>query len=247
MSAIFRMLFLGPPGAGKGTYARIVNSMFNIPQVNAGDIVRDHIRSGSDIGKKMKSYNDRGELVPDDILMPLMEERIFGSPDTHFGKSFLLDGFPRNLAQAELLQDWFDKHQQHGLNLVLNLNIREDILMKKIINRRVCNSCGANFNLANIQEPENGISMPPLLPKVDGVCDFCSSPLVQRHDDTEEVVRNRMKVYREWTEPLMAFYHGLHKGRQTEFVNFDVSQGKVASTPPLISLLEKRIKYVDNL
>ncbi len=176
---------LGPPGAGKGTYASRLNVILSVPHISTGDMVRDEIKAQTELGKKIKQYSDKGELVPDDIIVQLLKERL-KKPDCQ--KGFILDGFPRTISQAEAL----DKIS--SIDVVLNLNVADEIIIKRLSNRVTCKNCGAIYNLLTLK------------PKKDGVCDNCGGELYQRHDDKPEVIQERLNVYREKTQPLIEYY-----------------------------------------
>lgn len=183
----YRIIFIGPPGAGKGTQAERLAKDLGIKKISTGDILREAVAKGTELGKKAKEYMERGELVPDNIMVGIIEEAIDGHKD------FILDGFPRNISQAEALNEMLSRK---GLNIthVILLNVPDEEIIKRISYRRVCVNCGRVYNL--IFNP----------PKEDEICDACGSKLVQREDDREEVVKNRLKVYRENTEVLIDFY-----------------------------------------
>jgi len=215
------MALMGAPGVGKGTFANKLGPHFGIPNISTGDLIREEIKRGSELGKRLKAITDRGELVGDDIMSEMLRARL-AKPDC--GKGFLLDGYPRRVSQAESLE------RIQPLDLVLNITLREDVLVEKISSRRVCNQCGANYNIANIQQGE--INMPPLLPKVAGVCDKCGGKeLVQRSDDTVATVRERLGVYKAQTLPLIQFY-----GQRNLLLNFDVKKG-ISDLPDILKLL----------
>ncbi len=183
----YRIIFLGPPGAGKGTQAERLAKDLGINKISTGDILREAVAKGTELGKKAKEYMEKGELVPDGIIVGIIEEAI----NSH--RDFILDGFPRNIPQAESLDEMLSRK---GLNIthVILLDVPDEEIIKRISYRRVCVNCGRVYNL--IFNP----------PKEDEICDVCGSKLVQREDDKEEVVRNRLKVYRESTEVLIDFY-----------------------------------------
>ncbi len=185
-----RLVLLGPPGAGKGTQAVKIAARYEIPYISTGDILRRNIKEGTALGKKAQEYMDHGELVPDDLVIALVEDRLTWE-DCNNG--FLLDGFPRTIYQAES----FDKYlaqKDMKLSVVLNIRVPEEILLPRIIGRRVCKTCGATYHVS---------SMPP---KAEGVCDLCGGELHQRADDAEETVLNRFKVYQAQTAPLIDYY-----------------------------------------
>ncbi|MEM2150849.1 MAG: adenylate kinase, partial [Candidatus Bathyarchaeia archaeon] len=180
-----RIVLLGPPGSGKGTYASRLAVILGVPHISTGDMVREEIRAQTEIGKRIKEYSDRGELVPDDIIIAMLVERL-KKPDAQ--KGFILDGFPRTLRQAEELEK-FSK-----IDLVVNLNVPDEIIIQRLSNRLVCKRCGAIYNRLTLK------------PKVDEVCDICGGELYQRDDDRPEVIRERLNVYRRSTEPLIYYY-----------------------------------------
>jgi len=184
------VVLLGPPGAGKGTQAKVLEKKFGLLHVSTGDILRSAVKNGTEIGKKAKSYMTRGELVPDLIVIDLVKERI--SKDD--GKNgFLLDGFPRTERQAEEL-DRALKEMKRSVDKVLYFKTSPSVSVKRLSGRRVCKVCGANFHLVN---------MPP---KRQGICDYCDGALIQRNDDTEATINNRLRVYESETGPLIGYY-----------------------------------------
>ncbi|WP_457591769.1 adenylate kinase [Geoglobus sp.] len=184
------LILLGPPGAGKGTQAKRIVEKYGIPQISTGDMFREAVAKGTELGKKAKEYMDRGELVPDEIVIGIVRERL-SQPDCE--KGFILDGFPRTIAQAEALDEMLDD-MGRKIDAVINIVVPDEEIMKRIVYRRVCKECGAVYNL--IYSP----------PKQDGVCDKCGGELYQRDDDKEETVRERLRVYKEQTEPLINYY-----------------------------------------
>jgi len=176
---------LGPPGAGKGTYASRLTVRLGIPHISTGDMVREEIKKQTDLGLKIKEYSDRGALVPDEIIIKLLAERL-GKPDCNRG--FILDGFPRTISQAEALENIAK------IDLVINLNVPDDIIIARLSNRLICSKCGAIYNLLTLK------------PKKEGVCDKCGGKLYQREDDKPEVIKERLNVYRKQTEPLIEYY-----------------------------------------
>ncbi len=181
---------LGPPGSGKGTCARIVSKIYGIPHIATGDLLREVTAEGTERGRVAKEYIERGELVPDDITIGVMEERL-SEPDCDEG--FVLDGFPRNLRQADAL-DRILKEKGMSLTHVMNLVVDDEVIIGRLSLRRSCPQCGAVYHLKN--NP----------PKRDEICDECGAKLVQRSDDTEEVLRHRLEVYEEKTRPLLERY-----------------------------------------
>ncbi len=190
-----RLILVGPPGAGKGTQAVHLAAHFGIPHISTGDIFRANIKGGTDLGKLAKSYLDSGNLVPDSVTNEMIKDRL-SHGDTASG--FLLDGYPRNVEQAEFLAEVLLKNLT-PLDAVLELSIPNEEIIKRLSGRRVCRNCGATSHVIFDKS------------KVDGVCDNCGGELYQREDDKEEVVANRLNVYKDQTEPIIDFYdkHGL--------------------------------------
>ena len=202
-------IFLGPPGAGKGTLAKEAAKAFNIPHISTGDIFRENIKNGTELGKKAKAIIDAGGLVSDEITIGLVKDRL-SQPDTANG--YILDGFPRTIPQAEMLDTL-------GLELsCVNFEIAEELVIKRLSTRRVCKACGANYNV---------LTLPP---KVEGVCDKCGVEIYQRDDDKQESILHRMEVYKEQTQPLIDYYN--KKGNMT---NLDAS----IETPILLEEFKK--------
>ncbi len=184
------IILLGPPGAGKGTQAAKISEYLSIPHIATGDIFRDAIKQGTELGRRAKEYLEKGELVPDEIVNAIVRERI-SMDDCRNG--FILDGYPRTLNQARALDDMLDDMGK-SIDVVLNLIVPEDEIVRRLSYRRICRRCGAVYHLIN--NP----------PKVDGVCDKCGGELYQREDDREDVIRNRLRVYHERTEPIVKYY-----------------------------------------
>ncbi|RLE17732.1 MAG: adenylate kinase [Acidobacteria bacterium] len=180
-----KVVFLGAPGTGKGTQAKKLSAKYGLPHISTGDILRNAVKMGTDLGMKAKSIMDRGELVPDEVILGIIKNRL-AKPDCK--KGFLLDGFPRTLAQAE----GFDRLD--SVNCAIQIDVPSDVLVKRLVLRRTCSSCGAMYHLE--YHP----------PRVEGVCDICGAALVQREDDSESVVKSRFRVYVEKTEPLIGYY-----------------------------------------
>ena len=187
---MLRTILLGPPGAGKGTQAVKIVEKYSIPHISTGDIFRENIKNETELGKRAKSYMDRGELVPDELVVEIATDRLTKN-DCKNG--FLLDGFPRTIFQAEKLDEFLTKRGEK-IDKVINIDDEKDALVKRITGRRVCKSCGASYHVVNIP------------PKKDGVCDLCDGELIQRADDTEETVLNRIDVYNKQTKPLVDYY-----------------------------------------
>ena len=186
-------VFLGPPGAGKGSLAVKVAEDYKIPHISTGDIFRANIKAQTTLGVKVKAIIDSGSLVSDELTFELVKDRL-AQDDCKNG--YILDGFPRTIPQAEMLDGLVADLK------VVNFNIADEIVIRRLSTRRVCKACGANFNV---------LTLPP---KVEGVCDKCGGELYQRDDDKQESILHRMDVYREQTEPLINYYKG--KGKITD-------------------------------
>ncbi|WP_145142663.1 MULTISPECIES: adenylate kinase [Paenibacillus] len=194
------ILFMGPPGAGKGTQAEVIVNEFGIPHISTGDAFRLAIKQGTPIGKKAKEYMDQGLLVPDDVTIGIVEERL---QQSDCEKGFLLDGFPRTLSQAEALDEILSRLNTK-LDHVINLKVDRDKLMARLTGRRICKNCGATYHV--IFNP----------PKQEGVCDKCGGELYQRSDDNEESVGTRLDEYINKTAPLLTFYENKGLLRQID-------------------------------
>ena len=189
------LILLGPPGAGKGTQAVKIVEKYNIPHISTGDIFRENIKKGTELGKKAQEYMNKGELVPDDLVVEIACSRLL---EDDCKEGFLLDGFPRTVYQAEKLDEFL---KAHGLELdvVIDIEVGKDELITRLTGRRVCKACGASYHVVNIP------------PKTEGICDSCGGELFQRADDTVETVNNRIEVYNEQTMPLVDYYKNAGK------------------------------------
>ncbi|MEL7606995.1 MULTISPECIES: adenylate kinase [Sedimentibacter] len=185
-----RAILLGPPGAGKGTQADTIVKEFSIPHISTGDIFRKNIKEGTVLGKKAKEYMDQGLLVPDELTVELVKDRLL---DEDCKNGFLLDGFPRTIFQADALEEAL-KDMDQSLDYVVNIEVRKELLIERAVGRRVCKDCGQTYHMTFNK------------PTVEGVCDNCKGELLQRKDDTEETVTKRINVYQEQTEPLIEYY-----------------------------------------
>ncbi len=185
------IILLGAPGAGKGTQAAIICQKLNIPTISTGNIIRAALKSGTEMGLKAKSYMDAGKLVPDQVVIGIIQERL---ADDDCKNGFILDGFPRTIPQAEALDNM-------GIQIdkVIDIDVADEEIVSRLSGRRVCETCGATYHV--MYHP----------PKEDGKCDACSSTLVQRKDDHPETVQDRLQVYHEQTEPLKGYYQAQGK------------------------------------
>ncbi len=187
---MLRAILLGPPGAGKGTQAVNIVDKYGIPHISTGDIFRENIKKGTELGKKAQEYMNRGELVPDDLVIEIATSRLL---EDDCKNGFLLDGFPRTVYQAEKLDEFMAAHDGK-IDKVLDIAVEKDELITRLTGRRVCKTCGASYHVVNIP------------PKTEGICDRCGSELVQRADDNLETVTNRIDVYEAQTKPLVDYY-----------------------------------------
>ena len=186
----YNLVLLGPPGAGKGTQGERLVKDYQIPHISTGDIFRASIKAGTALGREAQKYMDAGELVPDEVVVGIVQERL-EEGDTKAG--FLLDGFPRTVSQADAL-DEFLQVAGRPLLAVINIAVDPEVLVTRLSGRRICKKCSAVYHIATKK------------PKIDGVCDHCEGQLMQRDDDREETVRKRLQVYTEQTEPLIRYY-----------------------------------------
>lgn len=184
------LIFLGPPGAGKGTQAKIISQKFSIPQVSTGDILRSAVRECTPMGVRAKEYMDSGALVPDEVVIGIVEERLQHSDCE---KGFILDGFPRTVGQADSLSEILSRSGK-SINHVVSITVDDEELLKRISGRRTCEKCGKGYHL--IFDP----------PKDSSICDVCGSALFQRDDDKEETMRKRLVEYNAKTAPLIQYY-----------------------------------------
>ncbi len=178
------IVILGPPGVGKGTYAGFLSDKYNIPKISVGDLFRRAIKDETELGKKIKDYVSSGDLVPDEIVIELVKNRL---QEADCRRGFLLDGYPRTVAQAEAMEK-FNK-----IDVALNFVAPDEIITSRIGGRRTCSKCGAIYHVKNVP------------PKVEGICDRCGGKLIQRSDEKPEVIKNRLMVYREKTKPVIDY------------------------------------------
>lgn len=202
-----KLVLIGAPGSGKGTRAKFISKRFGIPQISTGDLFRENLKNETEYASEIRSFIDKGNLVPNELTVRLLKERL---KEEDCVSGYILDGFPRNLEQAKYLD---------GVDHVLFFDCSEDVLIKRLSGRRVCKGCGGIYHAVDIK------------PKVDGECDNCSEKLIQRDDDKEEVVRDRLKIYSKSTEPLLGFF-------EEKVKRFDASSELEDSVGEIISFLE---------
>ena len=191
-----KIIFLGAPGAGKGTQAEIISDRLNIPQISTGNIIREALKSGTEVGLKAKEFIENGLLVPDEVVIAIIKERI-AKDDCANG--FILDGFPRTIAQAEALDN-----MGVSIDCVLDIEVADDAIAARLSGRRVCGACGSSYHMEYKK------------PREEGRCDKCGGALIQRKDDHPDTVAERLKVYHEQTEPLKAYYEKTGKLKVVE-------------------------------
>ncbi|MFA7397642.1 MAG: adenylate kinase [Crenarchaeota archaeon] len=179
-------IIFGAPGAGKGTYSTRMQNQLGVEVIAMGDIFRESVKQNTELGKKVKSYVERGALVPDDVVVEVLKDKLAKIPQ---GKGFLLDGFPRTISQANTLE------KIAKIDVILQLDVSDQIIIERLTSRRICKNCGTVYNVRFLK------------PKADGICDKCGGQLYQRADDNEEVIKNRLQVYKTQTEPLIEYYH----------------------------------------
>ena len=185
-----KIIMLGAPGAGKGTQAHMIAEKYHLPHVSTGDIFRANIKNGTELGKVAKGYMDRGELVPDELTVRILLDRV-AQEDCKNG--YILDGFPRNIPQAEVLEKELEKLDEK-IDAAIDMEVPDESIIRRMSGRRACSSCGATYHIVNVP------------PKKEGICDVCGEALILRDDDKEETVQKRLDVYHEQTQPLIEFY-----------------------------------------
>ncbi len=201
------LILLGAPGAGKGTQAAVISERLNIPQISTGNIIREALRSGTEMGLKAKSFMDAGKLVPDDVVIGIIKDRL-QADDCKNG--FILDGFPRTIPQAEALDE-----MGVVINKVIDIEVPDEVIITRLSGRRVCEKCGRPYHLIDLK------------PRVEGICDDCTGALIQRKDDQIDTIKNRLEIYHSETEPLKGYYEAQGKLSVVE------GQGKVEETTAL--------------
>ena len=185
-----KIVMLGAPGAGKGTQAQMMAAKFGLPHISTGDIFRENIKNGTELGKKAKSFMDAGQLVPDELTVEILLDRV---KKDDCAKGYILDGFPRTIPQAQVLTDTLAKTGEQ-IDYAINVDVPDSNIVARMSGRRSCPKCGASYHITFIP------------PKQEGICDSCGSALIQRDDDKPETVQNRLSVYHDQTQPLIDFY-----------------------------------------
>jgi len=199
------LILLGPPGAGKGTQAKLLSEGLCVPHISTGDMLREAVKNKTKLGQEVRKFMDSGKLVPDNLVNEVIQERLKGA-DTKSG--FILDGFPRTKAQAVRLDELLKENSAGDIDLVIYFDASLKIIIERLTGRLVCRNCQANFHIKNVP------------PKKDMICDFCGGALYQRADDKEETIKNRMKVYEKESSPLIEYYEKQGKIRK---INADYS------------------------
>ncbi len=213
-----KIIIIGPPGSGKGTYASRLASAYQIPHISTGDMVREEIKSNTETGKEMKRYSDKGRLVPDKFIIKLLSNRL-DKQDSRRG--FILDGFPRTREQAEAME------KLSTIDLAINLKVPDEVIIARLSNRLICRNCDAIYNKLTLR------------PKLDNVCDNCGGNLYQRDDDNPEVIRERLQVYRKKTSPLIEYY--TERGVKADVYCNDLMTPPEAIVKEIKSLIEETL------
>lgn len=208
------IIFLGAPGAGKGTQAAIISNKLGLPTISTGNIIRGALKDGTEMGKKAKEFVNKGQLVPDEVVIGIVKDRI-QKPDC--AKGFILDGFPRTISQAEALDNMNVK-----IDKVIDIEVSDQLIYDRMSGRRVCLKCGATYNINTDCKP-----------KSDGICDKCGDNLVQREDDNPDTIKERLKVYYEKAEPLKEFYK-----RQGKLAVVNGQKNLNEATSEIINIIE---------
>ncbi len=226
------IIIFGPPGSGKGTYSSRIAPKLGIIKVSTGDIFRENIAKATELGKKAAEYMNKGQLVPDDLTIKILKERI-SKPDAKNGVIF--DGFPRTLAQAEALGNIA------RIDIIINLIMPQEILLEKMLARRICRKCGEIYNIADIRKTVDGAEyiLPPMSPRTKGKCDKCGGELYKREDETEEVIKHRFSVYENQSKPVIEYYR-----KKSPFINIHVTRGPEIMVGKIMQKLEPFVEKV---
>lgn len=221
-----KIVLLGPPGAGKGSVAALIKDEYSLLHISTGDILREEIKKESPLAKEIKSYIEKGALVPDEVITKMVDQKL--TKDLKPTQGFMLDGYPRNQAQAQEL-DAILRKINSGLDFVLNMDASLPIILRRISGRRICKKCSAVYHLTN--KPS----------KVKDICDACSGPLYQRSDDNEETVKNRMAVYNSSTAPILDYYR-----KQDKLVSFDGDKETDVLFDEFVKYINENKRYHQN-
>lgn len=208
------IILLGAPGAGKGTQSAILTKQLSIPTISTGDIIREALKKETEIGKKAKGYVNKGQLVPDEIVISIVKNRI---QEQDCAGGFILDGFPRNLSQAEALENMGVR-----IDKAIDIEVNDELIYSRMTGRRVCKTCGATYNINTDCKPKN-----------NGVCDNCDEELIEREDDELNTVKERLKVYYDQTEPLKGFYE-----KRGKLAKIDGTKPLTEATAEIIKVIE---------
>ncbi|MCD6402825.1 MAG: nucleoside monophosphate kinase [Candidatus Aenigmarchaeota archaeon] len=224
------LIIFGPPGSGKGTYSKELERLIGIKRISTGDIFRKEIEKNTKLGQAIKKYVESGALVPDDIVIKVVEKELKRIRK----KNFILDGFPRTIEQAKAL----DKIVK--IKGIILLRMDERILIKKLAGRRVCINCGKPYNVVSIDEVVGKVHyvLPAIKPKKRGICDVCGSKLIQRKDDKPSVIKKRLEVYKKQSRPVLRYY----RKKGVTFINVTVNRDIETVTKRILSLLKRRMK-----
>ena len=193
---IMNIIMLGAPGAGKGTQAAVLCERLNIPTISTGNIIREALKNGTEMGLKAKSFMDAGQLVPDEVVIGIVRDRL---QEDDCKNGYILDGFPRTIPQAEALDE-----MGANIDVVIDIEVKDEVIVNRLSGRRVCENCGRPYHIVSLK------------PAVDGVCDDCGGALVQRKDDSIETIKNRLDIYHKETEPLVKYYEAQGKLKVVE-------------------------------
>ncbi|KAF4740430.1 hypothetical protein FOZ62_026445 [Perkinsus olseni] len=225
-----KVLFLGAPGVGKGTFAKRIAPRLNLRHLSAGELLRGHVKEGSPLGRLAKPFLDKGLMVPSEHSVTMMKHEVSKLQASSRVNGYILDGFPRVLEQAQM---WSDLALGDGNpELVINISLSRSVLVHKLASRRICGGCGDNYNLADIRYGH--YDMPPMLPKSEGICDTCGSGLIRRDDDADDIIQHRLELHFEKEEPLLEFYRN---SPDTRVIDFQVTRG-IQQTDSLLEIID---------
>jgi adenylate kinase len=197
---MMKIIIFGPPGVGKGTYSSRIADKLDLVNISTGDIFREHMAQGTKLGRQIVGYMKKGQLVPDEIVIEMMQRRLT-QPDCE--KGFILDGYPRTVPQAKALEN-------EKIDVIINLIVPDEILIAKCVARRICKDCGDIYNVLNLDKTIQEVRyiVPSMSPKVEGKCDKCGGDLIQRIDDNPKMIKARLDIYREQSKPVAQYYRG---------------------------------------